>query len=79
MFRIEPTHRAPLPTSQCLVGMLDIFVGAEEPPVSRGEEATVGVISFSLLRTMCVHVCEFTVWGMHMCLYVCVRRPEVSP
>lgn len=77
MFRIEPTHRAPLPTSQCLVGMLDIFVGTEEPPVSRGEEATVGgVISF--YSGLCAFTCVSSLCGgMHMCLYVCVRRPEV--
>lgn len=58
MFCIDPTHRAPWPTSQCLVGMLYIFVGSEEAPVSRGEEATVGgVISFPFLRAVCSRVC----------------------
>lgn len=75
MFCIDHTHRAPLPTSQCLVGMLYIFVGSEEAPVSRGRKQLLVALFLFLFSGLCVHVCVFTVCGMHKCLYVCVRRP----
>lgn len=74
MFRIEPTHRAPLPTSQCLVGMLDIFVGAEEPPVSRGRKRLLVACFLFLYSGLCAFTCVSSLWGGDAHVFVCMRK-----
>lgn len=73
MFCIDHTHRAPLPTSQCLVGMLYIFVGSEEAPVSRGRKRLLVALFLFLSSGLCVHVCVFTVWGDAQ-VFVCMCK-----
>lgn len=61
-----------------------IFVGSEEAPSSEQRVTAGDVISFFLffpygyVCSACSHVNGFTVWGLHMCLCVCVWRPEID-
>lgn len=72
MFCIDPTHRAPWPTSQCLVGMLYIFVGSEEAPVEQGGGSDCWWRDFFSFSQGCVFTCVCSLSGgcTSVCMYV---------